>query len=298
MVGYSWYVCTQNPLMSIITLLAQLIPNDRLVSALRELETVYGELEEEQRAWIAVSPFRCPSGCGRCCEHFVPDVWEIEALYIAAQLLIEGREGERIQWRPDIRIEERQSLQMVGQEAGKARRQSIRTEEGRYVNAEEGENEENDRIEMSGACPLYRREGDFHCTVYATRPLVCRVFGFSGDRDKWGRLRYAPCRFMEASSKVRKEEYLREMKVEEEQQRIGRGKLEQNTGGEKKPQWTEQELSSRYPVLPPDMTLFGRRVEAIEPAWAGEREPLDGALLKALRKLQLYWRFSGPERAA
>ena len=275
MVGYSWYVCTQNPLMSIITLLAQLIPNDRLVSALRELETVYGELEEEQRAWIAVSPFRCPSGCGRCCEHFVPDVWEIEALYIAAQLWIEGREGERIQWRPDIRIEERQSLQMEGRE-----------------------NAQIDRIERLSACPLYNREGDFHCTVYATRPLVCRVFGFSGDRDKWGRLRYAPCRFMEVTSKERQGKRQRAMKVEEEQQRIERGQLKQDTGGEEKPQWTEQELSSRYPVLPPDMTLFGRRVEAIEPAWAGEREPLDGALLKALRKLQLYWRFSGPERAA
>mgnify|MGYP000371501596 CR=1 FL=1 len=265
LVGYSWYVCTKNPTMSIIVFLEDWIRNDRLVSALRELETVYGELEEEQRSWIAVSPFRCPSGCGRCCEHFIPDVWEIEALYVAAQLLIQGRQ--------DIRIEEGQSLQMEGHE-----------------------NSQIDRIERSSACPLYNREGDFHCTVYATRPLVCRVFGFSGDRDKWGRLRYAPCQFMEVASKERQGEGQLAMKVEEERQQIGRGQLEQ--AGKWGRQLTEQELSIHYPVLPPDMTVFGRRVEVIEPAWAGEREPLDSALPKAFRKLQLYRWFSGPERAA
>lgn len=296
--------------MSIITRLAQLIPNDRLLSALRELETVYGELEEEHRAWIAVSPFRCPSSCGRCCEHFVPDVWEIEALYIAAQLWIEGRQDvwigghpmERIQWRPKVSIQGRQDIHIE-------ERQEAPLEMVQDLQMERRENSQIDRIERSSVCPLYKREGDFHCTVYASRPLVCRVFGFSADRDKWGRLRYAPCRFMEVATKDRQGAG-QEGGV---QQQIGQGEkfeAEQVIGGQRGERiarkgkthlrrvWTEEELSTYYPVLPPDMTLFGRRVEAIEPAWAGERESLDIALPKALQKLELYRRFSGPERAA
>jgi len=48
----------------------------------------------------------------------------------------------------------------------------------------------------SGNANGRQAERDFHCTVYETRPLVCRVFGFAGDRDKWGHLRFAPCRHM------------------------------------------------------------------------------------------------------
>ncbi len=209
--------------MTIAQKLRTLVQSDRILSTLQSLEEVYAALEEEQKKWIEASPFRCPVGCGRCCERFVPDMWEIEALYIAGQLLIEGRD----------------SLFQPSQ---------------------------------SFPCPLYRAEGEFHCTVYETRPLVCRVFGFAGDRDKWGHLRYAPCRHMA---------------LEEGQQVVSTSKM-----------WTEQELVKRFAALPPDMTLFARRVQAIEPSWAIEREPLDTALPKALMKLRLYAWFSSPDKAA
>lgn len=214
-------------------------------------------MEEEQREWIEVSPFRCPSGCGTCCERFIPDIWEIEALYIAAQLMIEGRQSN---------TEEATSC------TGTGRMQ-----------------------DDVSTCPLYRSEGRFHCTVYETRPLVCRVFGFAGDRDKWGHLRFTPCRFAEIQG---------EHPYKGESQRVvhREGWVHPERGGvegteHRKRLWTEQELLSQFSRLPPDMTLYARKVQAIDPSWAGEREPLDKALPRALMKLRWYAWFSSPDKA-
>lgn len=45
-------------------------------------------------------------------------------------------------------------------------------------------------------CPLYDPDSDAHCTVYAARPAICRLFGYSGAPDSRGRLSYRPCRHM------------------------------------------------------------------------------------------------------
>ncbi|MCX7786631.1 MAG: YkgJ family cysteine cluster protein [Spirochaetes bacterium] len=214
--------------MTIAQRLSTVTHNDRIPSILQNLEQVYAELDEEQKKWSAVSPFHCPPGCGRCCEHFIPDVWEIEALYIAAQFLIEGRDDALLS--------------------------------STFSNA--------------FACPLFRTEGEFHCTVYETRPLVCRVFGFAGDRDKRGNLRFAPCRFMAVKEGNWKEESLLQK------------------------MWTKKELSIYFPVLPPDMTIYARKVQAIDPSWAIELESLVTALPKAVKKLRLDSWFSSPDHAA
>ena len=52
-----------------------------------ETESAYRRIETAQQEWYSKSNFRCPEGCGRCCEHFEPDLLENEALYMAAWLI-------------------------------------------------------------------------------------------------------------------------------------------------------------------------------------------------------------------
>ena len=47
-----------------------------------------------------------------------------------------------------------------------------------------------------GRCPFYGDHGGWRCSVYPARGLVCRLFGFSGARDKGGAIRYNPCKWM------------------------------------------------------------------------------------------------------
>ncbi len=51
--------------------------------------------------------------------------------------------------------------------------------------------------EIPGGCPFYKIHGDpYHCGIYQVRPLICRLFGYAGSRDKNGKLRFRPCRHM------------------------------------------------------------------------------------------------------
>ncbi len=51
--------------------------------------------------------------------------------------------------------------------------------------------------EIPGGCPFYKIQGDpYHCSIYPVRPLICRLFGYAGSRDKNGSLRFRPCRHM------------------------------------------------------------------------------------------------------
>lgn len=47
-----------------------------------------------------------------------------------------------------------------------------------------------------GPCLFYDEALEGHCTIYRLRPLVCRLFGFAGWRDKHGLARFRPCRRM------------------------------------------------------------------------------------------------------
>ncbi|TCW60997.1 YkgJ family cysteine cluster protein [Treponema sp. J25] len=56
------------------------------------LHALYEEITRAQETWKEKSPFRCPPGCGRCCETFEPDVLEVEALYLAVWMFKNQRE--------------------------------------------------------------------------------------------------------------------------------------------------------------------------------------------------------------
>ena len=41
------------------------------------------------------------------------------------------------------------------------------------------------------ACPFY--DDEKHCTVYPIRPLICRLFGFSANRDRYNKVVFSTC---------------------------------------------------------------------------------------------------------
>ena len=106
-------------------------------------------------------------------------------------------------------------------------------------------------------CPLRSPGPEGHCTVYEARPLICRLFGLSGDRDKRGRLRYAPCRHMA-------------------------GRLPGTRV------YTEEEMLELFRALPPGMPDFAHRVECISPHAGEKRGQLHEILPRTLMKLHYY----------
>lgn len=198
--------------MDIRDILPRGLEGTSLDGPLRALHRIYERIEESQSKWIASTPFRCPSGCGSCCEDFEPDLLDIEALYLAAFLARSN--GERFA-----------ALLSGFSEA---------------------------RFERRG-CVLAEPEGEYHCTVYGGRPLICRLFAYSGDRAKDGSARFRLCSRMPSDG-------LRQM--------------------------DEKAILDRFGLLPPIMGDLAGEAESLQPDLAGERTPLRQALPRAAAKIR------------
>lgn len=172
------------------------------------LHRVYERIEAAQSSWIAASPYRCPDGCGSCCDEFEPELLDVEALYLAAWML---------------RNEPRRLDDLV-------------------------------RNADRGGCVLADADGCWHCTVYAGRPLVCRLFAYSGDRAKDGSVRFRPCSRMTV---------------------VGARSLD------------EAGLLETYGVLPPAMGDLAAEASFLMPGSSGERTPLRDALPLAAGKIRM-----------
>ena len=103
-------------------------------------------------------------------------------------------------------------------------------------------------------CPLYDPASPFHCSVYAARPLVCRVFGFAGTQTRDGGWAFRLCRHMPAP--------------------IAWGEVREVT----------HSSGLDAPLL---MSDAASRAQGLRPADAGRRAPLPEALREALQRLLL-----------
>ena len=64
---------------------------------LTSVDSLYNDIDADQKLWKTRSPMQCPDGCGSCCVRFEPEVYEAEALYLAAWMLENQSErAERI----------------------------------------------------------------------------------------------------------------------------------------------------------------------------------------------------------
>lgn len=106
-------------------------------------------------------------------------------------------------------------------------------------------------------CPLYDPDNPYaHCTVYPGRPLICRLFAFSGVRTKNGRASFSLCRGMPGLPAPR--------------------------AGARS--WEGGDLEALFGA-PPLMSDFGAELEGIAPGDALRREPLTEALAPAIRQI-------------
>jgi len=110
------------------------------------------------------------------------------------------------------------------------------------------------------ACVLSEPDGIFHCRVYAGRPLICRLFAFSGDKAKDGTARFRPCEYMPHTG-----------------DRI----------------LDEAALRSLYGELPPLMSDFASEADLLMPDCSGKRIPLRLALSGALSKISMLYQLLG-----
>ncbi|HUX42867.1 MAG TPA: YkgJ family cysteine cluster protein [Rectinemataceae bacterium] len=132
------------------------LPFGSLFDGLSSLGMIYDDAAKVMDAFAAESGLACPSGCGRCCESFIPDVLPIEAAWTAAWL--------------------------IRHEPARAKHLAI---SGFSTDAQ-----------FPGRCPFFVAEGNFHCGIYGGRPLICRLFGFSSVLSKDGESTFTLCRHM------------------------------------------------------------------------------------------------------
>lgn len=185
---------------------------------LQGLEKIYCNIQKRQSEWKESCGITCPDGCGSCCVNFEPDVLESEALYLAAWML----------------------------ENQKDRAYEIMTD--KFVPA---------RSDPNAGCFLFNETSPYHCSVYGGRCLICRFFGFSGDRAKDSTVRWKPCHFLP----------------------------EKNLLSLKHKQYSEEELKSLFNALPPTMCDFMEQALNLTPGHTGDTKPLRIALKEALIKI-------------
>ena len=133
------------------------------MALLQELELQV--LEEYRMLDVAVAAFAkrsglsCPQGCGHCCLSEKVEATVLECIPLAFLL---------------FRIAQVEPMLQVLEENGDDKR-----------------------------CVLYRpdltRAGNWGCSQYGTRTVVCRLFGFAGNPDRNGVARLALCRVMKAA---------------------------------------------------------------------------------------------------
>ena len=59
-----------------------------------KLESVYKDLDEKQEIFCNAFDVHCKKGCGTCCEHFIPDIYNVEARFLALGIIHDDRVEE------------------------------------------------------------------------------------------------------------------------------------------------------------------------------------------------------------
>ncbi|TKB26896.1 hypothetical protein FCL47_06855 [Desulfopila sp. IMCC35006] len=186
-----------------------------------EVLEVYRVLDMAVAQFASRTGLSCPDGCGHCCLSEKVEATVLECIPLAFEL--------------------------------------FRTLQAEFILK---------RLEKNGhdkRCILYRPDmtdaGFWGCTQYKYRAVVCRLFGFAGNRDRQGIARLAMCRVMK----------------------------EKNSAGSR-----EIELADPHAPLP----LFvdsGLRITALHPGLGTVRMPINMALRDALLKVGIMLELSGAD---
>lgn len=110
-------------------------------------------------------------------------------------------------------------------------------------------------------CQFWDENQDYHCTIYGGRPLICRLFGASGSKDKNGKVIFKPCKFYPA-------EELSKWKVPLSHR-----------------QYNQEEIKSIFGTLPPVMSDLMEEAVLITPE-RQETTLIHKILPETIRRLQ------------
>ncbi|MDD4007932.1 MAG: YkgJ family cysteine cluster protein [Sphaerochaetaceae bacterium] len=75
----------------------ELFEGSYAAQTIAQVEEVYADLQKGSDAFIEKYSIHCPAGCGTCCEHFLPDITEAEALEVAVYLVFIKKDYELIE---------------------------------------------------------------------------------------------------------------------------------------------------------------------------------------------------------
>lgn len=126
----------------------------------RLVEKLFHQLEQESAQFQKESGLGCVAGCGKCCTHPEIEASPLEFLPWAFHLFLNGGF---------------ESLTSLSKELT--------------------EHKENNNL----TCFLYKPmtiSGHGRCSDYQYRGLICRLFGFAANKDKYGNLRLATCKII------------------------------------------------------------------------------------------------------
>jgi Fe-S-cluster containining protein len=113
-------------------------------------------------------------------------------------------------------------------------------------------------VEFHGeaGCPYYRKDKpEAHCSIYQGRPLICRLFGYSGVGTKRGSLAYSLC-----------------------------WSMPEPTASSSR-SWEGEGLMSALGARPPLMADFGLRLQALSPDSPHEKPLIEGAIAEAIARI-------------
>ncbi len=174
---------------------------------------LYAEVDGKIEEFKKVSSLKCVSGCGRCCENPKISITVLEVFPLACKL-----------W------QDKTAPAILAQIANGA---------------------------IEGVCVFYQPDaivaGSGRCGVYALRPLLCRLFGFSAKMDKYGNPSLVTCSVMKNHC------------VQEYEQ-------------------VNKKLCERTLVVP-RMQEYGMQLLYIDSYWAREQLPINQAIRIALEKV-------------
>lgn len=144
----------------------------------RQVEALFDRLEIEITAFKTQTQLYCNTGCGKCCTTPNIDASPLEFLPWAFHLFLNGKAEETLASLSDT--------------------------------------------SSSNSCLLYRplsvlEHHQGSCSNYRYRGLICRLFGYAANTDKYGKLRLATCKiikeqqqenFIAAEEAINKDQYV------------------------------------------------------------------------------------------
>tara|TARA_R110000868_G_scaffold21640_10_gene89811 strand:- start:9937 stop:10545 length:609 start_codon:yes stop_codon:yes gene_type:complete len=122
----------------------------------RAVELLYAGLDQEIVTFQSKSGLHCKAGCGKCCTHAEVDASPLEFLPWAFHLFLSGTALKTL---------------------------------------------EELKLKSSATCHIYQPlsvvdSANGKCSDYLYRGLICRLFGYGANRDKFGEMRLATCKII------------------------------------------------------------------------------------------------------